>query len=176
MVAKEKNYGIEISLERYLKDNFYLTLNNSFYQSKYTAKDGVERNTRFNGNYLVTLITGKDFIIERKSKIFGVNLKTIYAGGLRTTPIDFDASQQQGYTVFKEKEAYTLQNAAYFRADIGISMKWNRKKHTNTLSLDIQNLTNRQNIYGQYFDARKNKIVTSYQTSIIPVLNYKVDF
>jgi outer membrane receptor protein involved in Fe transport len=103
--GKGKNYGVEISLERYLKDNFYLTLSNSFYQSKYTAKDGVERNTRFNGNYLVTLITGKEFISERKSKTFGINLKTIYAGGLRTTPIDFDASQLQGYTVFKGKSS-----------------------------------------------------------------------
>jgi len=174
--GKGKNYGIEISLERYLKDNFYLTLNNSFYQSKYTAKDGVERNTRFNGNYLVTLIAGKDFVHERKSKVFGVNLKTIYGGGLRTTPIDFAASQQQGYTVFLEKQAYSLQNPAYFRTDIGISMKWNRKKLTSTLSLDIQNVTNRLNVYGQWYDDEKNKIVTSYQTGLIPVLNYKIEF
>ena len=174
--GKGKNYGVEISLERYLKDNFYLTLSNSFYQSKYIAKDGMERNTRFNGNYLVTLITGKEFISERKSKTFGINLKTIYAGGLRTTPIDFDASQLQGYTVFKEKEAYTLQNAAYFRTDIGISMKWNRKHFTSTLSLDIQNVANRLNVFGQWYDSEKNKIVTSYQTGLIPILNYKIEF
>ena len=174
--GKGKNYGIEISLERYLKDNFYLTLNNSLYQTKYTAKDDVERNTRFNGNYLITLIGGKDFPHERKSKVFGVNLKTIYAGGLRTTPIDIAASQQEGYTVFKEKEAYSLQNTAYFRTDIGISMKWNRKHFTSTLSLDIQNITNRLNVFGQWYDDEKNKIVTSYQTGLIPILNYKIEF
>jgi hypothetical protein len=174
--GKGKNYGIEISLERYLKDNFYLTLNNSFYQSKYTAKDGVERNSRFNGNYLISLIAGKDFPHERKSKILGINLKTIYAGGLRTTPIDLTASQHKGYTVFREKEAYSLQNAAYFRADIGISMKWNRKHLTSTLSLDIQNVTNRQNVFGQWYDEEKNKIETSYQTGLIPILNYKIEF
>ena len=67
--GKGKNYGVEISLERYLQNNFYLTLSNSFYQSKYTAKDGIERNTRFNGNYIITLIAGKDFVsqtIKRK--------------------------------------------------------------------------------------------------------------
>ena len=174
--GKGKNYGVEVSLERYLKNNFYITLSNSFYQSKYTAKDGVERNTRFNGNYIVTLISGKDFLHERKSKIFGVNLKTICAGGLRTTPIDSDASQQKGYTMYKEKEAYSLQNPAYFRADIGISMKWNRKHFTSTLSLDIQNVTNRLNVFGQWYDDEKNQIVTSYQTGLIPVLNYKIEF
>ncbi|KAK6021514.1 RNA polymerase sigma-70 factor, partial [Ostertagia ostertagi] len=92
--GKGRNYGVEISLERYLQNNFYFTLSNSIYQSKYTAADGVERNTRFNGNYIVTLLSGKDFIIERKSKTIGVNIKSIYAGGLRTTPIDLEASRQ----------------------------------------------------------------------------------
>lgn len=174
--GRGRNYGVEISLERYLHNNFYFTLSNSIYQSKYTAADGVERNTRFNGNYIVTLLTGKDFIIERKSKTIGVNIKTIYAGGLRTTPIDFDASSQAGYTVYKEKEAYSLQNPAYFRTDLRVSMKWNRKHVTSTLSLDIQNLTNRLNVFGRYYDDQKGKLTTTYQTGLIPILNYKIEF
>lgn len=174
--GKGKNYGMEISLERYLRNNFYLTLTNSIYQSKYTAADGVERNTRFNGNYIGTFITGKDFAVKRKTKTIGVNIKTIYAGGLRTTPIDFSASQQKGYTVYKEKESFSLQNPAYFRTDVRFSIKWNRKHITSTLSLDVQNVTNRLNVYNQSYDKEKNKIVTIYQTGIIPVLNYKIDF
>ncbi len=174
--GKGKNYGLEISLERYLQNNFYLTWTNSIYQSKYTAADGIERNTRFNGNYITTLIAGKDFVNDRKSKTFGINLKTIYAGGLRTTPIDFAASEQNGYTVFKDYEAYSLQNPAYFRTDLRLSIKWNRKNLTSTLSLDFQNLTNRLNVYNQYYDEEKNKIETSYQTGLIPILNYKIEF
>jgi len=121
--GKGKNYGVEISLEHYLQNNFYLTVSNLFYQSKYTARDGIERNTRFNGNYIVTFIAGKDFVNERKAKTIGVNIKTINAGGLRNTPIDFAASQQAGYSVFKEKDAYTLQNPAYFRTDLRVSIK-----------------------------------------------------
>ncbi|MBN8666206.1 MAG: TonB-dependent receptor [Chitinophagales bacterium] len=174
--GKGRNYGIEISIERYLHNNFYLTLSNSLYQSKYTALDGVERNTRFNGNYITTLITGKDFYNERKQKTLGINLKTIVAGGLRTTPIDLAASQQAGYTVYKEKQAYSQQNPAYFRTDLRISMKWNRRKHTTTLSLDIQNVTNRLNLFSQYFDKEENQIKNLYQTGMIPILNYKIEF
>lgn len=174
--GKGRNYGLELSLERYLYDNFYFTLSNSFYQSRYTALDGIERNTRFNGNYIITLLSGKDFYIERKQKTLGINLKTIFAGGLRTTPIDLAASQAAGYTVFLEKEAFRIQNPAYFRADLRVSMKWNRKRHTTTLSLDIQNLTNRLNIFSQYYDDEKNKIENLYQTGLIPVLNYKIEF
>src|SRR5678816_977509 len=125
---------------------------NSFYQSKYTALDGIERNTRFNGNHITTLLAGKDFVSGRKSKIFGLNVKTIYAGGLRTTPIDIDQSRINGYAVFIQKEAYTLQNPSYFRTDLRISYKWNRSKRTNTLSFDFQNITNRHNVYNQWFD------------------------
>ena len=174
--GKGKNYGVEISLERYLQDNFYLTLSNSFYQSKYTAADGKERNTRFNGNYIITLITGKDFVNSRKSKTIGLNIKTIYAGGLRTTPIDFNASQEAGYTVYKENEAYSLQNSPYFRTDFRASIKWNGNKTTYTLSLDIQNITNRLNVFDKYYDTEKNDLKTIYQTGIIPVINYKIEF
>ena len=174
--GKGKNYGVEISLERYLRNNFYLTLSNSLYQSKYTALDGVERNTRFNGNYIVTLISGKDFVSASGHRTFGINIKMIYAGGLRTTPIDLAASQQNGYTVYKEKEAYSLQNPAYFRTDLRLSVQWNKKYLTSTLSLDIQNLTNRLNVYGDYYSRDDGKIITAYQTGFIPILNYKIDF
>jgi len=174
--GKGRNYGVEISLERYLQNYFYLTLSNSIYQSKYTALDGVERNTRFNGNYIITLIGGKDFVSTNSKKTFGVNVKTIYAGGLRTTPIDLAASEAKGYTVFDEYNAYTLRNPNYFRADLRLSMKWNKRHITSTLSLDIQNLTNRLNVYNQYFDEDENKVVTNYQTGLIPVLNYKIEF
>ncbi len=174
--GKGRNYGVEISLERYLKNNFYLTLTNSIYQSKYTARDGVERNTRFNGNYIATFIAGKDFVKNNGRKTFGINIKTIYAGGLRNTPVDLVASQQNGYGIYKEKEAFSLQNPAYFRTDLRLSMKWNRKHVTSTLSLDFQNVTNRLNVFNQSYDETKNKIVTNYQTGIIPILNYKVEF
>ena len=36
--GKGRNYGAEISVERYLHNNFYFTLSNSIYQSKYTAR------------------------------------------------------------------------------------------------------------------------------------------
>lgn len=174
--GKGKNYGIEISLERYLQNNFYFTLSNSFYQSKYTALDGIERNTRFNGNYIITLISGKDFVSENKKRTFGINIKTIYAGGLRTTPIDLAASQAKNYTVFDEYNAYSLRNPNYFRADLRVSMKWNKRNFTSTLSLDIQNVTNRLNVYNEYFNEEKNIIEYNYQTGLIPVLNYKIEF
>jgi CarboxypepD_reg-like domain len=174
--GKGKNYGIEISLEKYLSKNYYFMFSNSFYQSKYTAADGIERNTRFNGNYISNFIGGKDFVSANKRRTFGINVKFLYSGGYRNTPVDLLASRAAGYTIYKEKQAYSLQNPGYFRSDLRLSMKWNRRHMTSTLSLDLQNVTNRQNIANQSFDVVAGKIINNYQTGLIPILNYKIEF
>lgn len=170
------NHGVEISLERYLEHNFYFTLSNSLYSSRYKAADGIERNTRFNGNHIATLIGGKDFVSWLGTKTVGINVKIIYAGGLRTTPIDLEESRIRQGTVYKESQAFSERLPGYFRSDLRLSMKWNRKHFTSTLSLDVQNVTNRLNVYDRFFDAQKGEIVTVHQTGLIPVLNYKIEF
>ena len=89
---------------------------------------------------------------------------------------DRQASTEKGYTVFDEQQAFTLQNPAYFRADLRLSLQWNRKNRTSTLSLDIQNLTNRLNVSNQRYDEEKQTVVNTYQTGLIPILNYKLEF
>jgi Carboxypeptidase regulatory-like domain/TonB-dependent Receptor Plug Domain len=174
--GKGKNYGLEISLEKYLSNNFYYMFSNSFYQSKYTARDGIERNTRFNGGYVSNLVAGKEFISENGRRTFGVNIKLVYAGGFRATPIDLVRSKELGYAYYKQKLAFIEQNPAYYRSDLRVSMKWNRKNFTSTLSLDLQNATNRKNVFNNYYDPLKEKIITIYQTGLIPILNYKIEF
>lgn len=173
-----KNYGVELTLEKFLSRNYYALLSASCYESKYKGSDGIERNTRYDGNFATTITAGKDFIIAAKSKnrVLGLNAKVIYAGGFRTTPIDLHASQSSGSAVYIDEQAFSEKISDYFRGDIGISYKSNRPKATSTWSLDIQNVTNRENVYNQFYDAEKNDIVTVYQAPLIPVLNYKIEF
>ncbi|MFT3824741.1 MAG: TonB-dependent receptor [Chitinophagaceae bacterium] len=171
-----KNYGIELSLEKYLYNNFYYMVTSSIYQAKYKALDGIERNTRFNGGYTGTFLAGKEFIQPSQKTSFDFNIKVIYAGGYRTTPINVEESRAQGYTVYYEKQAFSLKNPNYFRADIRASIKWNMRKITSTLSLDIQNVTNRKNVYDNYFDPLTSKVYTENQIGILPVVNYKIEF
>lgn len=174
--GKGRNYGMELTLEQSLNNNLYYIINGSLYESKYTALDGIERNTRFNGNYLFSTVAGKEFPLKGQRKVLGINFKVIYAGGFRNTPIDMERSNQEGHAVYYEKEAFTQQNAAYLRPDLGVSLKWNRKKLTSTLSLDIQNLINRSNVYSTSYDALTKTMRTNYQNGMIPVINYKVEF
>ena len=73
--------------------------------SKYRAADGNWYNTRFNGNYNVTALGGKEFRVGKKKRnTIGLNGKFVYSGGNRYTPIDFAASQQAGETAATSAE------------------------------------------------------------------------
>ena len=170
-----RNYGLELTLEQFFHNNAYFLLSSSWYDSKYKALDGVLRNTRFNGNFAISVTAGKEYNWA-KNRVFGLNVRTIYSGGFRDTPIDFQKSTQLGRTEYIESLAFTEQLPNYFRADFRVSIKRNRPKSTSTLSLDIQNVTNHQNLGGQYFDAASGEIKKWYQLPLLPVLAYRIEF
>ena len=113
---------------------------------------------------------------KKKNNIIGINGKILVAGGNRLTPIDFEASQEEGETVFNEDLLYSEKADTYYRLDIGVSYKINKKKMTHTIMLDIQNVTNHQNVYFEVYDSDTNAIRTYYQTGLFPNFNYRIEF
>jgi len=173
--GRGRNYGVEFTLEQFTHNNLYFLLSTSLFNSEYKALDNVWRNSRFNSQRAVTFTAGKDFI-WRNNRTFGVNLRALYAGGYRSTPIDMEKSKQTGSTEFIESLAYSQQMPDYFRTDLRLSLKRNRAHSTTTISLDIQNATNHQNLGGQYFDARSGQVKKWYQMPMLPILSYRVEF
>ncbi|WP_439487540.1 carboxypeptidase regulatory-like domain-containing protein [Algoriphagus sp.] len=170
-----KNYGVELTLEQFTYKGFYFLLSSSIYNSLYKTNENVWRNTAYNGNYTMTLTAGKEYELK-KNRVFGVNLRAIYSGGLRDTPIDLDASIEKGESVYIEDQLFSEKNPSYFRTDLRFSLSKNKPKSTRILSLDIQNATNRKNVFGEYFEPLSNEIKTSYQAPLIPILSYRVEF
>ena len=56
-----RNYGIELTLEKFLSNGYYYLTTLSLYESKYTPLDGIERSTRFDGNYIFNIVGGKEW-------------------------------------------------------------------------------------------------------------------
>ena len=173
-----KNYGLELTYERFLHKNLYYLLSASLYDSKYKAADGVWYDTRFNTNYTFSFTGGKEWTLseKRKSRVIGFNLKALYVGGFRYTPIDLNASVSKGETVVDDNQTFKEKNPDYYRLDIRVSVKRNYKKLTSTVALDIQNTTNRRNVGGQYFNSKTGEINYWYQTPLIPILSYRLEF
>ena len=150
-----RNYGIDVTFEKFFSQQYYFLMTGSLYNSFYTPKDGNEYNTRFNGNFQLNLLGGKEFKVgKRKTNIIGLNGKVVLSGGNRFTPIDIEASKAQGEDIRFTDHRFESRAGTYYRFDIGISYKINKKKTTHSIMLDIQNITNHLNIYTQFYNER----------------------
>ncbi len=100
---------------------------------------------------------------------FSLNLKLTAIGGKYLVPINFQRSQQLGRTVYRPELAYSEQQDPYFRTDLRLSYRKEYMRSTLEISLDLQNLTNSQNIFDQSYNPRTNAVVTQYQQAFFPV-------
>lgn len=173
------NYGVELTVERFLNKGFYYLFTGSLYQSTYTGFDGIERNTAFNGNYTTNVLVGKEFYFtskkEKKSSLL-IDVKFTLNGGQRYVPIDLEESKLQNKTVRDYDNAFIPQYDDYFRTDVKIGYKLNGKKITQEWAFTLQNATNRKNVFSQDYNTTTQEIVTKYQIGILPIMQYKILF
>ena len=178
-----KNYGLEITLERFLTKGFYYLNTISLYRSLYTDQKGNEHSSAFDSKYALNLLAGKEFYFKEKvkksrttQKSLTMDLKFVLNGGKRYTPLDETLSQLNKKEEIDVNNIYGEQYAAYYRFDLRISYKKNSKKTTQEIGIDIQNITNRQNIFNRSYDVDTNTYSTTTQTGLFPIPFYRITF
>ncbi|HCC29452.1 MAG TPA: TonB-dependent receptor [Marinilabiliales bacterium] len=176
--GKGRNYGLELTVERFYYNNFYFLVTGSLFDSRFTAFDGVERNSAFNGKFASNFLIGKEFRIGDKSKnrTLGVNAKITYFGGNPYTPLDLQASLDENNGVYDMAQYLELQGDNVFKTDFSISYRRDREKSTHELKLDVQNVTNHQSKVYEYYDQGSHSIESGYQWSIFPNVIYTIQF
>ncbi len=170
-----RNYGVELTLERFLSSGYYFLLTTSVFDSKYTGSDGKWRNTAFNGNYVVNLLGGYEFRIGKKSMLT-IDLKSVFAGGRRYVPIDLEASEQQNAQEYDWSRAYEDQYDPYFRTDVRIGFKFNSRRYSQEWAVDLQNVSNYQSIFNEAYDVDKGEVYKTYQQGFLPMVLYRIRF
>ena len=172
------NYGLELTIEKFFSHGFYGLFTSSIYSSKYKGSDGVERNTAFNGKYVFNILGGKEWNLgkEKRNKI-SVDIKCTNAGGRAYTPIDLEASNSTGHEVLSS-DAYSDFYANYFRLDfkLGYTHNSRTKKLSQSFAIDLQNITDNDNVFSQSYDDRSQSINTTYQLGFFPNVIYKIQF
>lgn len=164
-----KNYGIELTLERFFSKGYYFLVTTSLFDSKYKGSDDVERNTAYNTQYVVNALGGKEFRVGRNRNFLSLNLKVTTIGGRYLTPLNFAASQAQGQAVYSESLSYSEKQIPYFRTDFRVAYRKEYKRSTLEFALDLQNVTGNQNIFAQTYNPRTNSIANQYQQGFFPV-------
>ena len=173
-----KNYGAEVTIEKFFSNGYYGLFTSSLYSSKYKGSDGIERNTAFNGKYVFNILGGKEWKVgsENRNK-FATDIKFTNAGGRAYTPIDLTASQSLNREVVSS-DAYSANYTNYFRLDVKGTYTINSKNKqlSQSFSLDLQNVSNHKNMFSQSYDNQRQNVSTTYQLGFFPNFIYKLQF
>jgi len=174
------NYGLELTVEKFFSHGFYGLLTGSIYQAKYRPGDEIERNTAFNGNFVYNILAGKEFKVGKaKQNAFIIDIKFSQAGGRYYTPVDLEASRAAGKeALMGDAYAFSERYPDFYRLDVKAGFTFNSKKLrlTQSIFLDIQNVTGHQNVFAQQYNPYTHQVNTLYQIGFYPNFIYKIQF
>lgn len=176
-----RNYGLEITLEKFFSNGYYLLSTASLYDSKYKGSDGKWRNTAFNNQYVYNALFGKEWKFGRdKRHAWTFDTKFTTSGGNPYTPIDLEATRANGRfeVVRLDDQAYSERIAPYFRWDVkfGVRMNSAKRQVSHAFYLDFQNVTNRRNEFVKRYNEVTDQINTVEQIGFFPDFMYRVNF
>jgi hypothetical protein len=176
--GKGSNYGLEYTLEHYFTGKYFFLLTASLYQSTYKAKDGITRNTKYNGNYAVNFLAGKEFRVGSgtKANTLSVNAKFFYSGGRRYLPVNLAASREQQETVYDYTHAWERKLDDIRQINLSVSYRMNRPRTSHELVIDIVNVTNSQARTWEYYNKYTGNIEYYHQLNLLPNVMYRVHF
>jgi outer membrane receptor protein involved in Fe transport len=171
-----RNYGVEMTLEKFFDRQYYFLLTASLFDSKYTPLDGIERRTKFAGNYAFNALFGYEWKLGEK-RLLSVNTKVAHVGGKRDLPMTIDGilSGFDGF-IYDYSQAYKKRLPDYFRADLNINMKTNHRRYSIEWYVDVNNITNHKNIWAKYYDTNRNTEEFIYQYGLMPIGGIRLYF
>lgn len=172
-----RNYGVDLTLEKYMSKGFYYMLTASVFDAKYKGGDGVWRNTRFNRNFVVNMLAGKEWKVGKsKQNTFNINGRVTLQGGERYAPFDVEATSIRKEIVYDESRAFTQQTEPMLNVHLTIAFRKNKLKSSREIALKVVNLTQQPDFYGYQYNFRTGGIDQDVETVLLPNLSYKIQF
>ena len=177
--GKGRNYGVDVTLERYLNEGWYYMLTGSVFNSRYSGGDGVWHDTRYDRRYIFNTLGGKEWMVgSKKQNVLSANVKLTLQGGDRYSPIDLDATlaHPDNDVQYDESRAYSKQFDPMFIASYAVSYKMNRKRVSHEFAIKHINVTNAESYHGHIYNYLTNEVEPYRGTLAIPNISYKIEF
>lgn len=95
---------------------------------------------------------------------------------MRYIPIDLEASIVAGEQVLDYSKSYDKKYRDYFKADLRIGFKQNKGKRHQEWALELQNVTNHQNLYAEQYNPTLREVGVIYQQCFAPMMLYRINF
>jgi hypothetical protein len=170
-----RNYGVDITIEKFLANNFYFLTTFSFFDSKYRDGNDILRNTIYNGKFVINALGGYEHKIGNNNAI-AFDIRAASAGGLWSIPVKEELSMKLGEVQYDYANAYSAQHKDYFRLDLRISYKMNKPRFSQEWALDITNVTNRLNHFITQFDPDTGEYTETSQQRMMPMMFWRIMF
>ena len=176
-----RNYGIDFTLERYLKDGFYGMLTATVFKSEYRDAQRVWHRTRLDRGYIANLLGGKEWMVGRNHKnVFGLNGRLTLMGGERYTPMPEgftyeDVVSRPDRSIPEDGDHPYSKQMKGVNVGYAFSVKYtfNGRKTAHHFILEYLGIRSFQ---GQTFDIRTHEIVDKFTSLTFPNIAYRVDF
>lgn len=174
--TKGRNYGIDLTLERFLGDNYYYLITGSIFKSEYKAGDNVWRNTRYNKGFVLNALFGKEFYFANNRKVLDVNARVSVTGGERYSPILESQSVAQKRVIYDESRAFSEQFSTLTYADLTVNYRINHHKSSSVFSFQMKNILGAPIYIDHNYNYQTGQIELSKATLVIPNISYKIEF
>ena len=172
-----RNYGIELTLEKFFNRNYFFLVTASVFNSQYSGVDNIVRSTAFNTNYLINVVGGYEKKIgPKKNGVLILGGRLTLNGGRPYVPFDVDATLANGYETLDWENAYNTKYADYRRYSLRFGFRRNKQKTSTELVWDLQYRTNYTNIYIERIDVTTGKIHNYQKMGFYPMVTWKINF
>jgi outer membrane receptor for ferrienterochelin and colicin len=162
--GKGRAYGFELFAQKKLSKHFFGLLSYTFYRSEFTGLNGQYARATWDNRHLLSYTMG-----YKMAKEWEIGLKFRYQGSAPYTPFDLEKSRANYLTLGTGVLNYNLVNrrelAAFNSADIRVDKKWNFRKATLDLFLDVQNFYAAKSAGTPQYTFRRNSDNTAFITT-----------
>lgn len=170
-----QNIGIDVTLERFLKDRCYYLITFSIYKSEYTDGNGVKRKSRYSGGYVINLVGGKEWTIRGKN-LLGLNFKVAFFGPYWHQPVDIEETQLRGDIVYNEQMPFIYRHSTLETiSDLTITYRINHMEASSVFALQVKNIIGKQYM-GKKYNLQTQEVEDDFFTSPVPFVSYKIEF
>lgn len=171
-----RNYGVDLTLEKFLSNNYYFLVTASYFNATYRAGDGVWRNTRYNKGYVANVLFGQEWFFKYGKHALDYNIRLNLTGGERYSPVTEEESIAHQVIITDETSAFSLQHKPIFYADLTINYRINHKRASSQISLQVKNVLGSSIVENFNYNFKTNSIQLDTSKPVLPVISYKVEF
>ncbi len=172
-----KNIGIDITLERFLKDGYYYLITASLFDSKYVGGDHVERKSRYNTRYVINVLFGKEWTLGAvNNKILGINGRLNLLGGQRMAPLNKELTYSSEEIQYDYSRQFEDQKPPVYHLNVSVNYRINKRNHSSIWTLQVMNLLGTKEFYGYDYNYKSHTIDEDSVAIVVPSISYKIEF